>query len=296
VEEPNKGEIQMRIAWVTDSTAYIENLSTCKEKDIYVVPMIILFGEKEFKDGIDLSPQQLFEKLKEEKVEVKTSQPSIGTFKELYEELAESYDHIFSIHVSSHFSGTLSSAHQAAELLKEKVPFITCIDSKTLTYPLTELIEYGQTLQMKGKSIEEITETLEYKIKSREVFVMVGSLEQLHKSGRMNGLSFFLGSMLNIKPILSISDGKLEVKDKVRSINKGLSKMGQMLRDASQIKKIKKVSILHGLNHDEAEDWLRQLKASYPDMEFGAYPLGAVIDVHAGANTIGISWAEELEG
>ncbi|MEG9297955.1 DegV family protein [Mangrovibacillus sp. Mu-81] len=286
----------MRIAWVTDSTAYIEDLSACKGKDLYVVPMIILFGDKEFKDGIDLTPQQLFDKLKEEKVEVKTSQPSIGTFKELYEELAESYDHIFSVHVSSHFSGTLSSAHQAAELLKEKVPSITCIDSKTLTYPLTELIEYGQSLQKEGKSIKEITGALEDKIRTREVFVMVGSLEQLHKSGRMNGLSFFLGSMLNIKPILSIADGKLEVKDKVRSINKGLSKMSQVLRDASQTKNIKKVSILHGLNHDEAEEWMGQLKADYPDMEFGAYPLGTVIDVHAGANTIGISWSEELEG
>jgi DegV family protein with EDD domain len=284
----------MRIAWVTDSTAYIEDLSTCKEKDLYVVPMIILFGDEEFKDGIDLTPQQLFDKLKVEKVEVKTSQPSIGTFKELYEELAENYDHIVSVHVSSHFSGTLSSAHQAAELLKEKVPTITCIDSKTLTHPLTELIEYGQKLHKEGKSIKEITGALEDKIRTREVFVMVGSLEQLHKSGRMNGLSFFLGSMLNIKPILSIADGKLEVKDKVRSINKGLSKMSQMLRDASQTKNIKKVSILHGLNHDEAEEWMGRLMADYPDIEFGAYPLGTVIDVHAGANTIGISWSEEL--
>ncbi|WP_175991278.1 DegV family protein [Bacillus sp. Marseille-Q1617] len=284
----------MRIAWVTDSTAYIEDLSACKEKNVFVVPMNILFGEKEYKDGIDLSPQDLFEKLKEEKVEVKTSQPSIGTFKELYEELAGRYDHIFSIHVSSHFSGTMSSAYQAAELLSDTFPSITCIDSKTLTYPLTELIEYGQTLHEKGKSIEEMTKSIEEKIKTREVYVMVGSLEQLHKSGRMNGLSFFLGSVLNIKPILSIVDGKLEVYDKVRSINKGLSKMSKQLSESLKTKKIKKVSILHGLNHEEAAEWMEELKKSYPDIEFGAYPLGAVIDVHAGANTIGISWSEDI--
>jgi DegV family protein with EDD domain len=289
----NKGAEWMRIAWVTDSTAYIEDLLVCKENDMFVVPMNILFGEKEYKDGIDLSPQDLFDKLKEEKVEVKTSQPSIGTFKKLYEELAGSYDHIFSIHVSSHFSGTMSSAYQAAELLSDTVPSITCIDSKTLTYPLTELIEYGQTLHKKGASIKEIKESIEEKVKTREVYVMVGSLEQLHKSGRMNGLSFFLGSVLNIKPILSIEDGKLEVKEKVRSINKGLSKMSKLLGDALQRKVIKKVSILHGLNHDEALEWIKELKVSYPDIEFGAYPLGAVIDVHAGANTIGISWSAE---
>ncbi|XXM74250.1 DegV family protein [Lysinibacillus sphaericus] len=283
----------MKIAWVTDSTAYIEDLSVCEEHDVFVVPMNILIGGKEYKDGIELSPQELFEILNEEGAEVKTSQPSIGTFKELYEQLSDRYDHIFSIHVSSHFSGTMSSAHQAAELLKDTVPFITCIDSKTLTYPLTELIEYGQALHREGASIEGIKESIEEKVKTREVYVMVGSLEQLHKSGRMNGLSFFLGSMLKIKPILAISDGKLEVKEKVRNINKGLDRMKSLLGDAIQHKNIRKVSILHGLNHDEALEWMKELKASHPQIEFGAYPLGAVIDVHAGANTIGISWSEE---
>lgn len=283
----------MKIAWVTDSTAYIEDLSKCEEQDVYVVPMNILIGEKEYKDRIDLSPQDLFEKLKEEGAEVKTSQPSIGTFKELYEKLSGRYDHIFSIHVSSHFSGTMSSAYQAAELLKDTVPSITCIDSKTLTYPLTELLEYGQSLHNEGASIEDIKESIEEKVKTREVYVMVGSLEQLHKSGRMSGLSFFLGSMLKIKPILAISDGKLEVKEKVRNINKGLDRMSGLLGDATQHKNIREVSILHGLNHDEALEWMKELKASHPQIEFGAYPLGAVIDVHAGANTIGISWSEE---
>ncbi|MCA1054558.1 DegV family protein [Rossellomorea aquimaris] len=285
----------MKIAWVTDSTAFIRDLTSCEDQDIFVVPMNIVFGDKEYKDGLDLTPEQLFAKLKEEKVEVKTSQPSIGTFKELYESLAERYDHIFSIHVSSHFSGTFSSAYQAAEILKDEVPFITCIDSKTLTYPLTELIEYGQLLHAKGKTVEEIQRLIEEKILTREVFVMVGSLEQLHKSGRMNGLSFFLGSMLSIKPILSIIDGQLEVKDKVRSIPKGLSKMERLLKEALESKNVKRVSILHGLNHDEASEWKAELEVEHGHIKFGTYPLGAVIGVHAGENTIGISWSEEIE-
>ncbi|WP_064091381.1 DegV family protein [Rossellomorea aquimaris] len=283
----------MKIAWVTDSTAYVQNRSVSKENHIYIVPMNIIFGETEYQDGVDLSLEELFSKLKEEKVEVKTSQPSIGTFKELFEQLSLEYDYIISIHVSSHFSGTFSSAYQAAELLKESVPNIYCIDSKTLSNPLTELIMFGQKLQAIGKSPEDIKKAIEKKLVTGEVYVMVGSLEQLHKSGRMNGLSFFLGSVLNIKPMLSIQDGKLEVKDKVRSIKKGLSRMSDLLDEALKTKNITNVSVLHGLNRNEALDWIEELSHAYPDIQFGAYPLGAVIGVHAGANTIGISWFEE---
>ncbi|MCA1063098.1 DegV family protein [Rossellomorea sp. AcN35-11] len=283
----------MRIAWVTDSTAYVPNHSSNEENDIYVVPMNILFGEKEFQDGIDLSPEELFAKLKAEKVEVKTSQPSIGTFKELFEQLSEKYDHIFSIHVSSHFSGTYSSAHQAAELLKETVPNIYCIDSKVISNPLTELILYGQRLWMAGKAPLQIKEAIEERVTTSETYVMVGSLEQLHKSGRMGGLSFFLGSVLKVKPMLAIEDGKLQVKDKVRSISKGLTSMSGQLEKALTVGTVKKVSILHGLNRQEALAWMEKLQEIHPGIEFGAYPLGAVIGVHAGENTIGISWFTE---
>jgi DegV family protein with EDD domain len=285
----------MRIAWVTDSTAFVPDHSKSRENDIYVVPMSILFGEREYQDGIDLSPEELFTKLRDERVEVKTSQPSIGTFKELYEQLARDYDYIFSVHVSSHFSGTYSSAHQAAELLKDTIPHIICIDSKILSNPLTELILYGQLLLKEGKDPLQIKEAIEEKITSCETYVMVGSLEQLHKSGRMGGLSFFLGSVLKIKPMLSIEEGKLAVKDKVRSIKKGLSSMSHRLELALAERPIAKVSVLHGLNREDAMEWMEQLQETHPEIEFGAYPLGAVIGVHAGENTIGISWFAENE-
>ncbi|MFI8577389.1 DegV family protein [Rossellomorea aquimaris] len=285
----------MRIAWVTDSTAFVPIHSSSKENHIYIVPMNILFGEREYQDGVDLSPEELFLKLKVEKVEVKTSQPSIGTFKALYEELSKDYDYIFSIHVSSHFSGTYSSAHQAAELLKDTLPNIICIDSKVISNPLTELILFGQRLLHEGKDPLQIKVAIEERIASCETYVMVGSLEQLHKSGRMSGLSFFLGSVLNVKPMLAIENGKLEVKDKVRSIKKGLTSMSDRLDQALSVKKIKKVSVLHGLNREDALEWIEQLKKTYPEIEFGAYPLGAVIGVHAGANTIGISWFGDNE-
>ena len=279
----------MKIAWVTDSTACkVEELSN--NKDVYVVPMNILIGNQEYKDGVDLFPEGLFKLLKENGSDAKTSQPSIGVFQELYTKLKEHYDHIFSIHVSAAFSGTYSSAQQAAQLVD--IP-VTVIDSKILSYPLTRLILDGIEACNKGLEPSEIENNLLGKIESGETYVMVGSLEQLHKSGRMNGLSFFLGSVLKIKPILVITDGKLSVKEKVRNTGKGYSKMKAYLDDALKIKKIKEVYILYGLNKSEAETWVNELSAKYPDISFSAHEIGAVIGVHAGENTLGIGWFEE---
>ncbi|WP_338067937.1 DegV family protein [Bacillus salacetis] len=279
----------MKIAWVTDSTA-CRSEGIRNNEDVYIVPMNILIGNKEFKDGVDLFPEEMFRLLKGNGADAKTSQPSIGIFQELYTNLQEEYDHIFSIHVSLAFSGTFSSAQQAAQLVD--IP-VTVIDSKILSYPLTKLILDGMEAAEKGLDPAEIEKFLEAKLNTGKTFVMVGSLEQLHKSGRMNGLSFFLGSMLKIKPILLIEDGKLQVEEKVRSIPKGYSRMRDYLDHALQSKNIKEVYILYGLNKEEADAWVADLSGKYPEISFSSHELGAVIGVHAGENTLGISWFAE---
>jgi DegV family protein with EDD domain len=279
----------MRIAWVTDSTAAkVEELNN--NQDVFIVPMNIIIGEKEYKDGVDLFPEELFMHLRQKGTDAKTSQPSIGVFQELYEKLQENYDHIFSIHVSAAFSGTISSAQQAAQLVD--IP-VTVIDSKILSIPLTRLILDGIEQAENGVAPPEIQTNLLEKIETGETFVMVGSLEQLHKSGRMNGVSFFLGSVLKIKPILKIKDGKLSVEEKVRSTSKGHSRMKDYLDETLKKKKIKEVYILYGLIKEEAESWVQELSGKYPDISFSAHEIGAVIGVHAGENTLGLSWFAE---
>lgn len=276
----------MKVAWVTDSTAFVGN----GMEDIHVVPMHISFGDREYLDGVDLTLEGLYEKLEEERVAGKTSQPSIGTFVSLYEKLAKDHDVIFSVHVSSHFSGTYASAVQAADLMKEVFPAIYCVDSKILSYPLTDLIRYGQALDREGVSHEEIKTRLEERAAQSRTFVMVGSLEQLHRSGRMSGLSFFLGSMLHIKPLLTIRDGKLSVDQRVRNHRKGLALMKQRLSAA----KVREAFILYGLNREEADDWMEELKGEFPGIHFSPYPLAAVIGIHAGSDTLGISWFDDI--
>ncbi|WNS73935.1 DegV family protein [Bacillus sp. DTU_2020_1000418_1_SI_GHA_SEK_038] len=279
-----------KIAWVTDSTAYLEK-QLLNHPDVYAIPVTILLDEEEFLE-VDLTPAQLYERLKTLKNPPKTSQPSIGAFKDLYEKLGEKYDVIFSVHISSKLSGTASSSEQAAQLVDAKV--IT-IDSKVLTYPLTRIVKKGIELAESGMEPEEIKLRLESLRETNETYVRIGSLEQLHRSGRMSGVQFFLGSMLNIIPIIAIVDGALSTNEKVRSDRKAKDKMIQLLRKSHQQKPIKEAYLLYGLHESEAVKWKDELIVEFPEIAFEPYPLGAAIGVHAGENTLGISWFNGLD-
>ncbi|MBY0122683.1 DegV family protein [Bacillus sp. S/N-304-OC-R1] len=279
-----------KIAWVTDSTAFLEE-QLINHPDVYTIPITILLDEEEYLE-VDLTPAQLYGRLKTLKTPPKTSQPSIGAFKDLYEKLGETYDVIFSVHISGKLSGTASSSEQAAQLVDTKV--IT-IDSKILTYPLTRIVKKGIELAQSGNGIEEIKAKLEELRGTNETYVLIGSLEQLHRSGRMSGLQFFLGSMLNVIPIIAIEDGALNAKEKVRSERKAKDKIIKLLKQAHEKNAIKEAYLLYGFHETEALQWKEELKIEFPEIDFQSYPLGAAIGVHAGENTLGISWFNGLD-
>lgn len=280
-----------RVAWVTDSTAHIDH-ELRNHPDVYTIPMTILLGEEEFLDGIDLSPYQLFERLKSIKTPPKTSQPSVGAFRELYKSLSETYDFIISVHVSSKLSGTVSSSELAAQMVD--IPVVT-IDSKILTYPLSALIKLGINCIKSGLSIEETKKRIEQAAESNETYVLIGSLEQLHRSGRMSGVQFLLGSMLSIKPIIAIENGSLHIKEKARSEKKAKEKIALYLRDSLKKHSFKEVYILYGLHEVAGKLWKSELESEFPDVQFICCPLGSTIGVHAGEHTLGISWFRDLK-
>ena len=275
-----------KIAWLTDSTAYLDE-ELRNHPDVYQVPMTIVLDDVEYLDGKDLTAEELYNRLKTVKTPPKTSQPPVGVFMELYKKLEKDYDLVFSVLISSKLSGTVASSVQAEQDVN--IPVIT-FDSKILTYPLTSLLKKGIELAEQGTSIEEIKEKLEIIRESNETYVMIGSLEQLHRSGRMSGMQFYLGSMLSIKPIISIEDGALNTKEKVRSDKKAREKIFDYLTQSHEKYGVKEVYILYGLHKEVADEWQKQLEATFPDIRFLSCPIGAVIGVHAGEHTIGISW------
>ena len=281
----------VKTAWVTDSTAYLDD-ELRNHPDLYTIPLTILLDGEEYSDGIDLTSAQLFDRLKQLKNPPKTSQPSIGAFQALYEKLSADYDQVVAVLLSGKLSGTVSSSEQAAKLVD--IP-VTTLDSNILTYPMTALLKKGISLLEAGASLESVLNQLETIKKTNETYVLVGSLEQLHRSGRMSGLKFFLGSMLNVKPIISIVDGALNVKEKARSEKKAKEKILDYLRSSYEQHHFKEVYILYGLHEEQASNWENEIKREFPELEIVHCPLGAVIGVHAGENTLGISWHNGLK-
>ncbi|WP_053366884.1 DegV family protein [Bacillus sp. FJAT-27245] len=279
-----------KTAWVTDSTAFLDE-DLKNNPDLYTIPITIILDGEEFADGIDLTADELYAKLRELKTPPKTSQPSVGAFKELYDKLAENYDQIIAVLLSSKLSGTVSSSEQAAQLVQ--VP-VTTIDSKILAYPLSALLKKGMELERAGKTVEEIRQELEKYRDENETYVLIGSLEQLHRSGRMSGLQFFLGSMLSITPIISIENGGLETREKVRNTKKAKEKIEGYLRAAYEKYQFKEVYLLYGHHEDKALEWQMELEPKFPQLSFRRCSLGATIGVHAGENTLGISWYHNI--
>jgi DegV family protein with EDD domain len=278
-----------KIAWVTDSTAYLDEMLT-NHPDVYSIPMVVYFEEEEYLDGVTLSLEDFYTKLEASSTPPKTSQPSVGAFVEMYNKLAETYDRIISVHLSSHLSGTVSSSMQAAELVD--IP-VNTVDSKVISFPLSAMVKKGVEAQEAGKSAEDIIDYLHELSEKCDIYVLIGSLEQLHRSGRMSGVQKLLGSLLQIKPIIQIKDGKLDVAEKVRTQKKALLKITDFLAEAHAKSNIKELFVLHGTNLDEADTLVASLKEKYPDIPINPFPLSTAIAVHAGVNTIGIAWYNE---
>ncbi|PLR66858.1 DegV family protein [Bacillus sp. UMB0893] len=275
-----------KIAWVTDSTASIDEELT-DHPDVYWVPMVICINDEEYLDGVNLKAEDLYVLLKDSSNAITTSQPSPGTFVELYKKLADEYDEIVSIHLSSLLSGTYTSAVQAAA--EVDIP-VTVVDSLTLTEPLTRLVKAAMKMHEAGIEINQIASKLEKIRENHRTYVLIGDLTRLHKSGRMTGTQYYLGSLLNIQPIIRVESGKLTTAEKVRSEKKAFQYIVNLIREGNQNHAIDEVAILFSSKRVKSSKLYDVIKKEFPDIHLKLVPLCTTIGVHTGEDVVGVSW------
>jgi DegV family protein with EDD domain len=281
--------LKQRIAWITDSTAVVPD--ELREKyDIHVVPLDVIFEDGAYADGIQLSSSELYEKIDHSKTVPKTSQPAIGKFVELYEQLAEDYDCAIAIHLSSQLSGTYNTSKSAAAMSEFPVEFV---DSQIVSYPITTLLLKGISLAEQGMDYREIAATLREEASKNENYIVIGKLSQLHKGGRLSNAQLIVGTLLQIKPIFCIRNGVVELFEKVRTEGKAFRRIMDQLDLARGIHKISQVEILHGNVMDKALELKETIKSKYQDIEVLVYPLSPVLGVHGGQGTIALTWTNE---
>ena len=205
-----------KVAWITDSTCYIEP-EYAKQNNIFIVPMSVSFENETYRDGVDITEEEFYQRLSSSRSLPKSSQPAIGEFVALYEELKKEYELGIAIHVSSELSGTASASKQAAEFAGFPLELV---DSKLISLPMSDKITKGQEMIHQGESPADVANKLRMMYKSNQLFVMIGSLEQLHKGGRVSAIQLMMGSLLKIKSILTFQEGKIVPHEKVRSEKK----------------------------------------------------------------------------
>lgn len=277
-----------KIAIVTDSTAYLSE-EFVKEWNIHVVPLNVIFGTQTYQEEVDLITSDFYDKIKKESSLPTTSQPAIGQFIKIYEDLAkQGFESIISIHLSSHISGTFQSAMSAADMVENiKVyGFDSLISCSPHAYYVLEAARLAQA----GEAVDEILNHLEAMRNQIDAYFMVDDLNHLHRGGRLNTAQLFVGSLLKIKPVLHFIEGKIVPFEKVRTAKKALARIYGLLDKAIQDSKKPIITVIHAECLDKAEEVAAYLEETYPNAKVDISFFGPVIGTHLGQGSIGIAW------
>jgi DegV family protein with EDD domain len=272
----------------TDSTADIP-LSYRQELGIGVVPLKVHIDGNSYLDGETLLAEEFYKILPEASQLPSTSQPSPHEFCEAYREAAKNgAKQILSIHISSRMSGTVQSARLAKEMVAEEGIDVTVLDSRTVCLPLGMIVIAAARAAKKGKSLEECVALVEKYREHQHLFFLVDTLEYLQKGGRIGKASALVGSLLNIKPVMSINpDGEVYAVEKVRGKKKAFRRivdlMGQAVKPGSAVR----LGIMHADNLEEVEKDAKHLLDMYDVKEKVLTTVGPVVGTHAGPKVLG---------
>ncbi|NEW05474.1 DegV family protein [Paenibacillus sp. SYP-B3998] len=272
---------------VTDSTADIP-LSVRQELNIEMVPLKIHFGSDDYLDAVTLQSEQFYDKLKTSSHFPKTSQPSPAEFLDVYQKLLEEPDtEVISIHLSAALSGTYQSALLASTMLEESVGSVHVVDSRSASYGIGALVVAAAKAAKAGQSAEQILQLIQTMRANFYIYFLVDTLEFLHKGGRIGKASALFGSLLNIKPILSLDNaGEVTAIEKVRGHKKAIARILELLGVEVAGRSIQTLHIAHANNLEGAEQLREVIMQNFTVEHVDYITLGPVIGAHAGPGTI----------
>jgi DegV family protein with EDD domain len=281
----------MKTAIVTDSTAYIPK-ELRDQYDIKMLPLNVILSGESYREEVDISASDFYQEVKNEEKLPTTSQPSVGSFVELYENLAKDYDAVISIHLSSGISGTYQGAVQAGDMVEgiEVYPYdseISCMVQGF--YPI-----YASKLATAGVDPKEIIGKLDEMKETVSAYFMVDDLAHLQRGGRLSAAQAIIGSLLQVKPLLHFQETVIVPFEKIRTRKKAMKRIVELLDNDSQKGYPMQVVIIHANREEEAVKWKEELQGKYPDTDFTISYFGPVIATHLGEGSMGMGWSQKM--
>lgn len=269
---------------VVDSTADMP-AELCREFDIQVVPLQVRFGDETFRDGIDISRDEFYQRLVTSSTLPTTSTPPPGAFVEVYERLARETDAILAIHLSGKLSSTVGVARKAAEMVPQVR--IEVVDSHSLAMVMVYMAVAAGTAARNGTGLDELI-PLVNRVRERAFFyVGLDTLHYLEKGGRIGRARAFLGTLLNVKPLIEVRDGEVHPLEQVRTGKRMMARLVELVQTQAPVEEL---ALLYTSQREKAETLLEQIVAQqiFPRERMQLVQIGGVIGTHVGPGAVGV--------
>jgi DegV family protein with EDD domain len=279
-----------KVAIITDSSAYLPD-ETVEALNLHVVPLTLHWGEDTYRDGVDIRAEAFYARLAEADTLPTTSQTAVSEFNRLFSTLLEQDFAVLAMLISSGLSGTVDSALQAKTAFPGAP--LAVVDSQLVSMALGFMVMKVARAAKDGASLEECQALADAVYPKIGVYFTVETLKYLHMGGRINTASRLMGSALNIKPIMEIRGGKIELVESVRSRKKALVRMLDMVeRDIEGCESVR-ISTFHAAAEEENQALMSEAVARFSPIETVTTHVSPVIGTHTGPGTLSIAYQME---
>jgi DegV family protein with EDD domain len=281
-----------KIAIVTDSTSFLP-AELIKKHNITVTPQILIWEEKTFRDGIDIQPTEFYTRLKTAKTMPSTSQVSIVSMQSEFQNLVDQGYEVLGIFISSKLSGTMQSAMQGKEMMNAAKEKVTLVDSFATSMSLGLIVLAAARAAESGANLDDCLAIVEKTRQNSGIYFAVDTLEFLHRGGRIGGGQRFIGSALNLKPILALQDGKVEGVERIRTKSKAHDRLLELVAEQVNGKSNIRLATLHANASEDAAALLDRAAQKLKPIETIFAEVSPVVGSHAGPGTVGLAYSFE---
>jgi DegV family protein with EDD domain len=278
-----------KVALVTDSTAYIPK-ELLQRYTITVVPQVVIWDSQTLEDGVDIQPTEFYARLSTSKTMPTTSQVSVQSMFKAFSNLLGEGNEVLGMFLSAKLSGTMQSAYQGRDQLESGADKVQIFDTETTAMAMGFQILAVAQAAAEGASMADCLALAEKAKGTTGVYLVVDTLEFLHRGGRIGGAQRFLGAALNLKPLLAVQEGRVEGVERIRTKAKAQERMLEMVTEQCRGKSPVRLASLHANSAEDARAILARAEALLKPVQSVFSEVSPAVGTHTGPGTVGLCY------